>query len=219
MNPYLFFGNKSQSKPKDGDFVGQSLVTLKQVHGNTVHIIDNPSMTDAQLQGDALITCTSNISVGVFTADCLPVLAFGKTWIGACHAGWRGVAERIIPRFLDLILKQGERPEDIRVHVGAGIGPCHFEVGRDVCNRLLSAYNSKNTFAPETVFVSPHPNKEKVFFNLKALAKIQIQEFKIRSQQIQISEECTFCISEKFHSFRRDGAVAGRQISLIFKKT
>ena len=32
---------------------------------------------------------------------------------------------------------------------------------------------------------------------------------------IELSNDCTFCLQEKYHSFRRDGKVSGRMIGLI----
>ena len=69
-----------------------------QVHGSRVAIVDRPDMTREDLEGyDALITNLPGVSIGVRTADCVPILLYdpGKCVIAAIHSGWKGTVQMI----------------------------------------------------------------------------------------------------------------------------
>src|SRR5690606_35378219 len=67
----------------------------KQVHGD--QLLEAPVSSDQR--ADAQWTQVSGLGLIVMTADCIPVLAVHKStpMVLAIHAGWRGVANQIIP--------------------------------------------------------------------------------------------------------------------------
>jgi len=77
-----------------------SLVNAGQVHGTNVVTVTKAWPIGATTEddkkfiplGDALVTATPGIALGILTADCAPVLFAdaGACVIGAAHAGWRG---------------------------------------------------------------------------------------------------------------------------------
>ena len=78
---------------------GAQLMTLHQTHSSIVHVFKtDDALPDTPLQGDAMITNRSDISIGVLTADCAPVLFYAPQagWTGAAHAGWRGAPSGIV---------------------------------------------------------------------------------------------------------------------------
>src|SRR3990167_2221972 len=89
-------------KNKLGENV-KTLFFLKQTHSADVFVIDefyNPrSPLDLfHHDGDAIITNQKNCAIGVVTADCLPVVLYDRknNVIAVIHAGWRGLAAKII---------------------------------------------------------------------------------------------------------------------------
>ena len=69
-----------------------------QVHGSRVAIVDRPDMTSEDLEGhDALVTNLPGVSIGVRTADCVPILLYDpvKRVIAAIHSGWKGTVQMI----------------------------------------------------------------------------------------------------------------------------
>ncbi len=46
---------------------------VKQVHGNIVRTIDS-GYDGARLQADGMVTAAAGIALGIFTADCVPIL-------------------------------------------------------------------------------------------------------------------------------------------------
>ena len=108
------------------------LVQSKQVHEDTVRHVTAADrgkglFVSTDFTADALVTNEPNLNLMVFSADCIILLFHDPVSrsIGAVHAGWRGTA-------LDLPAKAvkemgrlfGAKPEDVRVAIGAGIGPC-----------------------------------------------------------------------------------------------
>src|SRR5438105_3660739 len=93
------------------------ITTVKQIHSCTV--IEIPG-DDRASEGDALISCTAGVTVGVRTADCVPILiADERTHAIACiHAGWRGTAGAIgIAAIQEIIARFGARPQDLHAAI------------------------------------------------------------------------------------------------------
>ncbi|ARU05444.1 hypothetical protein CCO03_12770 [Comamonas serinivorans] len=71
---------------------GVQAVYLNQVHGRVVQ-----PLADGDAQGataDASWTTAPGVACAIMVADCLPVLMTNRQgdWVGAAHAGWRGLA-------------------------------------------------------------------------------------------------------------------------------
>ena len=144
---------------------------------------------------DALITNTSGIFLSITVADCLPVFLFDPKTnsVGLVHAGWRGLAKNIIPLTIQKMADELKcNPANIRAGVGPSIGGCCFEVEyvpAELNGFLPSALQQKNG---------------KKYLNLKAIAERQLEMAGIVPSHIEISGACTFDLSEKYFSRRRD---------------
>ena len=107
-----------------------SLVTAYQVHSSRVAEVDRV-WTGDRPEIDGMVSKTPGISLGILTADCVPVLFADDAAkvIGAAHAGWRGAVGGILPETVTAMEKLGAR----RGRIYAGIGPCigarSYEVG------------------------------------------------------------------------------------------
>ena len=75
---------------------------------------------------DGHTTTTQELGLLVLAADCLPLALVGKGRVAMLHCGWRGLAAGIVERALALF----EEPP--RAAIGPGIGPCCYEVGKEV---------------------------------------------------------------------------------------
>ncbi|MDR0640810.1 MAG: polyphenol oxidase family protein [Holosporales bacterium] len=128
-----------------------NLITLNQKHGDTVHVI-NPNNVEEykfkdpagtlSIEGDAIVTNIPGLLIGIHTADCAPILLYGKGsgCIAAIHAGWRGALGNIIEHTISTLFSLGN--DDII----ASIGPClqrdNFSVGDDIIARADNEYLS-----------------------------------------------------------------------------
>lgn len=111
--------------------ISEDWATIRQVHGNAVLIATEPGFIGA---ADGLITEVPGLPLAVATADCVPVIIEGAGSTAIVHAGWRGIAARIVERTVDRMKEIGDRP--LRLAIGPAIGPCCYEVGDEVIEGL-----------------------------------------------------------------------------------
>lgn len=193
-----------------------NVVQSHQVHEDTVRHVTGADrgkglFAATDYTADALVTDEPGLSLMVFSADCIILLLHDPVTasIGAVHAGWRGTA-------LDLPAKAvgemgrlfGAKPEDIRVAVGAGIGPCCFETHDDVPDAMRDAFG----VGAETYIA---PRGEKWTVDLKAVNAWRLRECGVRGEHIDICGTCTACCPELYWSHRKTGDRRGVQGALI----
>lgn len=166
------------------------------VHKNNIEIVSRKQAGKIVKETDALITADKSLFLTITVADCLPIFIFDpeKEIIGLVHAGWRNLAGNILEKTIRKIHENfGSLPENILIGIGPGISQCHFEIKEDVLRK----------FKPylKDVLIK---RDDKTFLDLKKIAEIQLTNLGVKKQNIEISPECTFCLSDKYFSFRRD---------------
>ncbi len=195
-----------------------TILTINQVHGNDIFVIDKPvekvaalMNTAARTQGDAIITNQRNIGIGIVTADCVPILILDpvRSVIAAVHAGWKGTIKGVLSRvILEMTNRFRCHAEDIVVGIGPAIGSCCYTVGGTVTEPL----NSAN---PEWGKYLRPDGDGKSMLDLAALNIRQVEDSGVLSGNIFNMGLCTSCNRELFFSYRRDGAGTGRMLSGI----
>jgi len=163
-----------------------------QIHSAIVHHINTPGSAQ---EGDALITQTPRLLVGVQTADCLPILMAHKKEkiVAAVHAGWKGSLAGIIQSTLEELKQMCDLTELCCV-IGPSIAVKYFEVGEDVHN-LGIQFNKSEFFQKNTT------SNNKWNLDLRALVQQIIQDFSITD--IDHIHEDTYSQPNKFFSYRR----------------
>ncbi len=192
--------------------ISERAVCMHQVHGNHVVLIKN----EKELQiadTDGLLTKGKNIPLGVVTADCLPILFYDrkKQIVGVAHAGYKGIAKRIIHQMVEKFRQQGSNPRDMMVGVGPGIGVCCYAVGQDRIELFQKTFPDYQEYYRR--------EGDQYFLDLKKLALLQLLEEKIPENQIEIAKVCTVDSVSEFHSYRKEGEQSGRFISIISRKS
>ncbi|MGA2155413.1 MAG: polyphenol oxidase family protein [Bryobacteraceae bacterium] len=184
------FGTRQADIP--GRF--ERLATLKQVH--SAECVAGAGRWGVLGIGDALLENTPGAVVAVKTADCIPLLLVdpGHRAVAAVHAGWRGTVAGIAQRAVAALGAQfGSRAGDLHAAIGPAIGKCCYEVGSEVAAR----------FGVDG----------RAHIDLAETVRGQLAAAGVGGQRIYMSGLCTKCRAEEFHSFRRDGAAAGRLYS------
>ncbi len=176
-------------------------VWLNQTHSTQIVQLNEP--TRQVLDADGSFTSHSKVICTVMTADCLPVLLCNRqgTQVAAVHAGWRGLAGGI----LENAVKQFNG--EVIAWLGPAIGPTAFEVGDDVVDAFCAVDS-----AAEMAF-QPLKAVGKWLANMDMLAIQRLNHSGVAD--ISSSGLCTYCDSEHFYSYRRDG-ITGRQASFIW---
>ncbi len=190
------------------------LLTVKQVHGDSILLIDesNPDLSHfLSVEVDAIVTNQPGIMVGILTADCYPVIiwhASGKV-AAVVHAGWRGAANGLIDKVVATLVKQFDcSTTELFAAIGPGIGEHSYEVDRPV----RDAFRQGSGFWDE---ISTETSLGHWKVNLALSCQLQLEKAGLKTQNIEVTKECTCCHPELFFSHRRDNGVTGRQISFI----
>jgi YfiH family protein len=181
-------------------------VTLTQVHG--IHCVD-ASCAPAGVVADACFSRRAGYVCSVRTADCLPILLCNSAGdeVAAIHAGWRGLVAGVIESSLSCLQST---PTELLAWLGPAIGPQRFEVGAEVREQFLAAATAATEFQTAACFA---PSGEKYLADLYGLARVRLAAAGI--PRTWGGSHCTYTESGLFHSYRRDGAAAGRIHSLI----
>jgi YfiH family protein len=178
----------------------------QQVHGVRVVCADG----DGDLgEADAALATRPGVEVGVVTADCVPVLLAARGAVAAVHAGWRGLAGGVIPQALEALRERAPGGTLLAV-VGPSIGPCCYEVDEPV----LAALRARFGDALDGALTPTRAGHARL--DLRALARAALVAAGCAPAAVGVvADACTRCDVERFHSFRRDGAAAGRLLSWI----
>lgn len=174
-----------------------SLVRTKLAHKEKVKIVNKKHKGKIIPQTDGLLTKEKNLFLSITVADCLPIFLYDpqKEIVGLVHCSWRNLAKNILFKTVIKLKKNlKSQPKDILVGIGPGISQCHFEIGEDVALKFKSFY-------PKEIFLK---KDKKIFLNLKEIAKIQLLRAGIKKENIEINPECTFCLKNKYFSWRRE---------------
>ncbi len=184
--------------------LGVPVLICSQVHGARVLTVDHQDdpATIAAESADALVTTAAGLAVAVRVADCLPVLfadpAAGV--VAAAHAGRVGLAAGVLSATLERMAELGA------AEVTAWIGPHICGQCYEVPAQLQHEFGNDHPAAPaRTSWGTPS-------LDLAAAAQRQLQE---QGCRVIRADPCTRT-TPSLHSYRRDGAAAGRQAGLVW---
>lgn len=195
------------------------MVFSDQVHGDRILYVDQQDRGKGitkpkEMEGvDGLITDKPQVCLVTFYADCVPLFFLDpkKKVIGLAHAGWRGtvleIGKKMVQRFQNDF---GCKPEDILAGIGPSIGPCCFEVGPEVkaeFARVFPAWREE--------IILPAENPEKSYVDLWKTNRLILESAGVLPQHITVTDLCTKCHAEYFHSHRRMGNARGTQAAFL----
>lgn len=156
---------------------------------------------------DGLITAEDGLAVGVWTADCVPVLLAGGGVAAAVHSGWRGTAAGVVPRVVRRIaVEHGVSPDQLHAAIGPAVGRCHYQVGAEVVSALDDLGVDRRLWLED----------DRV--GLRPLIAAELEAVGVPRPRIETVGPCTAC-DERYASYRRDGEAAGRQLSFVVRLT
>mgnify|MGYP006110205345 FL=1 len=191
------------------------LVLLNQVHSNKFLFINKKyKLNKKKFKGDALISNTKKIAIGVLSADCVPILIYDKKLniISAIHAGWKGVYRDIIDKVINFFLQKGSKTEDLYIAIGPCVAQENYEVKKDFQNKFLKKDKKNKKFFKLL--------KTKIYFNLMSYVYEQFHKKGVKNLE-KINKD-TFKKKNNFFSSRRanndNENDYGRNISIIMLK-
>ncbi len=173
----------------------------RQVHGSELAMVAGTGPERALCVGavDALATSEPGIALMVWTADCVPVILVGSQAVAVAHAGWRGCAAGVVRNTVETL---GVPTAELCAYLGPSISAAHYEVGPEVIDALTA------TGVPVSAWLDGS------LVDLRLFVAEQLRGLGVGC--VRPVGPCTFA-SSRFASYRRDGAAAGRQWSLVYK--
>jgi len=187
-----------------------------QVHGRLVARVSAGDAVEdtARVQADAVATASAGTAVGVYVADCVPVLIVDVRQ-GACaavHAGWRGTVAGVLGAALrHLIVDLRANPTDLRVAIGPSIGPCCFEVGPEVVSAVEAAFPAARAAG------AIRTDRPKAHVDLWTLNRITATDLGVPDEAVDVAQLCTACDPARFFSYRRDHGQTGQLAAFIVR--
>lgn len=186
-----------------------ALATCTQVHGAQIVQAESARQPWVEYPNcDALWSEVAGLALGIKVADCLPVTLIDPVHGATAniHSGWRGSAAGIVDRTVDALLtRQALRPEVSSAWLGPSIRRCCFEVGEEVVRAF--AYRGE---------IEPHVDRQRgrrPYLDLVSWTRTRLLDRGWRPEAVFDSELCTRC-EPSFHSWRREGRAAGRNLAL-----
>ncbi len=185
-----------------------TLYTVRQVHSNTVCVVDDQALTRglAGLEADALVTATPHVPLGVLAADCLPIVFYSAhpRALAVVHAGRMGTYHQIVPTALKVLQQQfAVVLAQIRAIIGPGIGGCCYRLDHHAIDPFRERFPDWETYClPQAPGLWT--------LDLVRANRAQLAAAGVVTAHIQSLDMCTVCHCTHLFSHRAEGATAGR---------
>lgn len=176
----------------------ENLTNNKQTHSDIVNIVNKEDIGKIK-EGDALVTNLKNTPLLIFVADCVPIAIMDpdKEAVSLCHAGWRGTYSEIAKNAIEDMEKlYNTNPSDLVCVLGPSIGPCCYEVSKD----LIEKFNTIITNKDEKFYII---KEDKYYLDLWKVNELVLKSCGVKEENIINLNICTSCNSDKFHSYRK----------------
>lgn len=185
------------------------LNVLKQIHSAQIYVVEGKPFAEG-LEGDALITATPDQPIGIYTADCVPVILYDPVThtTGVVHAGRAGTEKGIVPAAINKMVECfGVNTSNLKVALGPSIGPCCYEVEEDCLKGIRERFPGWKSWVREHT-------EGKVLLDLWKANQDQAKAEGVPEESVFLSRECTACHTERWYSYRKEGDLAGRMLTV-----
>lgn len=105
------------------------LAIMQVNHGNGIKLVNDADVgrgvsdLESAIPVDGLITSSSQISLGLLTADCLPLVFYDQLHkvLGLAHCGWKNLDINFVSTFVDTLVSVGATADSMKVGIGPAI--------------------------------------------------------------------------------------------------
>ncbi len=193
------------------DFHLDSIQYLNQIHSDNVFIYNKLNGDLKDKEGDALITKEENTAIGVFTADCVPIVIVDdkSKIIASIHSGWKGTFNSIVLKTLNKMKKEFNIDiNETKIFIGPHIRQCCYEVSYE----LKESFIEKTKIEEDKLFKGRNLSMEECILK-------DVRDFGIKEGNIYSLKLCTYCEEEtKLFSYRKSVGTYGRLFTFAFIK-
>ena len=192
-----------------------------QTHTDNIRVVTNEDIGKGIIKErdytniDGLITNIKGAALVTQFADCVPLIFYDpiKEVVATSHAGWRGTVLEIGLKTVKKMESHfGSKAKDIKAAIGPSIGKCCYEVDDPVADKIkdLTYLNIKKLlFAKEN---------GKFWLDLRETNKQILLKAGLKEENICVSDLCTCCNSNYFHSHRATAGSRGNLAAIIALK-
>jgi len=191
--------NVAENRRRMAEQVGvapERFLSLHQIHSPDALIADGKWGGEPRPRGDALVTGTAGLALGVSTADCGPVLFVDPNArvIGAAHAGWKGALTGVLESTIKAMEKLGADRSNTIAAIGPLIRQDSYEVGREFVERFIAAD------AENAAYFIPSVHEGHAMFDLAGYIRMRLE----RAGILMIDDlGLDTYADERFFSYRR----------------
>ncbi|MDD4854673.1 MAG: peptidoglycan editing factor PgeF [Sulfuricurvum sp.] len=193
---------------KELGYEANTLIYMRQIHSDSVVIVNEMMDFNSPPQCDALITNRPHVPLMVMSADCTPILVYDSTHnaIAAIHAGRAGALNEILPKTLEAMKAEyGTTVEDVMVFLGPSIQGCCYEVNETIARETVEKGYTEALRRDET----------KVFLDVNTILLQQLHSLGVKKENIEVVNHCTSCQCDTYFSYRADAHYTGRIAGVI----
>lgn len=208
-----FIDNEFRRLEKEIDYEFGNKVFPIQTHSTNIAIVNEDNINDIFDDCDGVITNLKNVALGTISADCQCILLYDKKnqVIGSIHSGWKGTRNKIIVNAINMMIDSfNSDPKDIICCIAPSIGKCCFEVDEDFNNDFINIFGDKYSTMGDIV-----DGKQKYYIDTLSINKDILLDLGVDENNIYISDICTKCNKDTYHSYRGIGIDTGRGLALI----
>ncbi len=190
-------------------------VAAKQVHGRIVYLATESDRClmepDKRIECDGFVTNEKGLPLMIYIADCVPVLLHEPEAgvIAAVHCGWKSSVQDILGAAVEKMCALGAKTENIRAAIGASIGKCCFECDDDVPAAVESYLGG------DTAGLFERKPNGKTHVDLRGANARRLMQLGLGRENIDVSDECTMCLPQKYWSHRATDGVRGSMAAAI----
>jgi len=170
------------------------LVLMGQIHSDVIKEIDGKDIYIDNC--DAIFTDKKGLSLGTYTADCVPIFIQEGNKICVVHSGWKGTLANIVGKSLKNFVKP-------IVFIGPCIKSCCYNI-----NTGLGGDGRERDFLDKYGDVALRREKDNIYLDLNAVIRKQISDYGLETSVIE-SPICTCCYDLKLPSHYREGEKRG----------
>lgn len=188
-----------------------TVVHAHLVHGADVAQVNRRDNGTWASRVDGIITDEPGCALTMNFADCAPIFLYDPEHhaIGLGHAGWQGTVKDLpgaLVRAMDA--RFGSRAESLIAAIGPCIGPCCYEVGDVVIERVQEAFEAPESLLLDAPNGKPVAQGGKPYFDLPEANRRNLERAGVG--EIELSGLCTACRTDLFFSHRAERGRTGR---------
>lgn len=169
---------------------------------------------------DGLITDIPGMVLGVFAADCVPILFLDPVHkaIGASHSGWRGTVNKMGAVTIEKMIQTfGTDPKDLICAIGPSICKSCYEVSEDVAEAFKKAFPGHECEILRDDGLNSC-GEHKFHLDLWEANRIVLEDAGVSTDNIHITNLCTNCNPDFLFSHRYTHGQRGNNGAFIMLK-